>query len=161
MNKRAKVSKAWRERNRRNGVCVGCTRKAPKGFALCKRCRQTRAEFQANRIAKGLCFRCSNAAAPGRKKCLDCVVKNALYDLRRKGLPKDEIEAASIAWSRYKGFCACCGDPIPPGKERFDHDHDGLFFRGIICHGCNVSIGFAQDSPDRLEKIANYVRGRS
>lgn len=101
---RAQISKDWRERNRDKGLCVGCTNKTSKGFALCKACRKSRAVFQKNRIAKGLCFRCSNIAAPGRKKCLNCVLKVALYDLKRKGLPQVELDKATESFHKYAGF---------------------------------------------------------
>jgi hypothetical protein len=152
--KRAQVSKAWREHNRRNGLCVGCTRK---GFALCKVCRSARAAFQRERIAKGLCFRCRNVAASERTKCLDCVLKVALYQLKRKGLSQSELNKATKAFQKYVNLCASCGLEIPIGKERFDHDDKKKKFRGIICHGCNVAIGFAEENIQRLHGCIRYL----
>jgi hypothetical protein len=157
MSTRAQYSKMWRERNRRNGLCVGCTKKAPRGFALCKHCRIVRNNFQKDRINSGLCFRCSNVAAPGRKKCLHCVLKVALYDLRRKGLSEKELQNATIAFMAYKGICACCHLPIVLGKERFDHDDKKKRFRGIICHSCNTAIGFAEENIQRLHGCIRYL----
>ena len=157
MSTRAQVTKAWRERNRSRGLCVGCTQKASEGFALCEQCRIARNEFQKDRMAKGMCFRCSNVAAPGRKKCLNCVLKVALYDLKRKGLPQNEINKASVAFEKYEGFCAACGEAIPIGNERFDHDDKNKKFRGIVHHGCNTTLGFCGENPSKLRKLADYL----
>ena len=159
MSTRAQVTKAWRERNRSRGLCVGCTQKTSEGFALCRQCRTIRSEFQKDRMVRGMCFRCSNVAAPGRKKCLDCVLKVALYDLRRKGLSEKELQRAAIAFKAFQGLCTCasCRFLIIPGKERFDHDDKKKKFRGIICHGCNVAIGFAAENIQRLHGCIRYL----
>lgn len=154
---RARISKNWRERNRRNGLCVGCTRKATNGFALCDVCRKARAKFSEGRVEKGLCLRCINVSEPGRTKCLDCVLKAALYQLKRRGLPQNELEIAAVAFHNYAGFCAACRLPIPTGKERFDHDDRNKKFRGIVCHGCNVAIGFAEENIQRLSGCIRYL----
>lgn len=31
-------------------------------------------------------------------------------------------------------------------------------FRGILCCGCNSAIGHTQESPERLEAVAEYLR---
>ncbi len=31
-------------------------------------------------------------------------------------------------------------------------------FRGILCKGCNLMLGWARDDPERLETGAAYVR---
>lgn len=38
-----------------------------------------------------------------------------------------------------------------------DHDHKTGKIRGIICNGCNLSIGNAGDSPERLRAMALYL----
>lgn len=69
------------------------------------------------------------------------------------------------------GVCDACGT-TEPGRMGWcvDHDHaccDGLVkacgncVRGLLCSPCNVALGAAQDNPDRLEALANYVRTRS
>jgi len=108
-------------------------------------------------MAKGMCFRCRKVAASGRKKCLDCVLKVALYDLRRKGLSEKELQNAATAFRNYQGICACCRLPISVGKERFDHNDEKKRFRGIICHGCNVAIGFAEENIQKLKGCIRYL----
>jgi hypothetical protein len=38
-----------------------------------------------------------------------------------------------------------------------DHDHRTGRVRGILCHGCNVALGFASDSPETLRRLAAYL----
>ena len=51
--------------------------------------------------------------------------------------------------------CEVCGSSK---KISFDHDHKTGQFRGWICHKCNSILGFAGDEPERLEKLADYLR---
>lgn len=52
--------------------------------------------------------------------------------------------------------CPICEKGI--GKNlSVDHDHITGKIRGIICNKCNLAIGNAEDSPDRLRKMANYL----
>jgi hypothetical protein len=55
--------------------------------------------------------------------------------------------------------CACCGGDKPTTKWGWhvDHCHATGKVRGILCHHCNVAIGCARDSPDRLRKMALYL----
>lgn len=67
-----------------------------------------------------------------------------------------------------QGFvCAICKNPPEPGKRLFvDHDHSccsgqktcGRCVRGLLCHQCNVGIGFLQDDITRLENSIEYLK---
>ena len=71
------------------------------------------------------------------------------------------------------GVCAICGAPEPGGKGRWHVDHDhaccpggggktcGGCVRGILCHHCNLMIGQARDSIERLTAAAEYLRRAS
>lgn len=89
-------------------------------------------------------------------------------------------------FNEQKGCCAACGVPaelllIGSGKKGtgfngdglvIDHDHlccpstrtsgrgpaCGECVRGLLCGGCNVAAGMVKDDPERLEKIAAYLR---
>lgn len=39
----------------------------------------------------------------------------------------------------------------------YDHDHKTGKFRGWLCAGCNVAIGFAKDNPKTLIALAKYL----
>lgn len=42
-------------------------------------------------------------------------------------------------------------------KLCFDHCHKSQKFRGWLCHTCNAALGFANDSPKLLRKMADYL----
>lgn len=56
--------------------------------------------------------------------------------------------------------CAICRgtDPEAHGQWATDHDHATNLVRGILCNPCNVMLGFARDSAERLEAGATYLR---
>jgi hypothetical protein len=60
--------------------------------------------------------------------------------------------------------CGICG---ASGQMRVDHDHAccpqsygtcGNCNRGLICASCNTALGMAKDSPQILERLAEYLR---
>lgn len=60
--------------------------------------------------------------------------------------------------------CACCrrSEPVWLASDNrtgwhIDHDHATKQLRGILCNGCNVMIGGAQDDPSVLEAGAAYL----
>ena len=62
------------------------------------------------------------------------------------------------------GRCAICGEHPDPARQHaklyIDHCHDSGKVRGLLCHGCNVGIGWMQDQPERLDAAAAYLRER-
>jgi Recombination endonuclease VII len=71
-------------------------------------------------------------------------------------------EDKAAMWASQDGQCYLCGEPMIPGKEDVDHDHAccpkgkscRICRRGLAHHRCNVVIGWAQDDPARLRRIA-------
>lgn len=51
--------------------------------------------------------------------------------------------------------CEICGS-----TERlcYDHDHDTMEFRGVLCHLCNSSLGTFGDNEEGIQKVLNYLR---
>ena len=56
--------------------------------------------------------------------------------------------------------CAACRTTKPKGKGNWhiDHCHETGHIRGLLCHYCNVALGNANDSIDRLQSLINYLR---
>ena len=52
--------------------------------------------------------------------------------------------------------CPICNRNIVKNPS-VDHDHLTGKIRGLICNKCNLAIGNAEDSPDRLKVMANYL----
>jgi len=75
--------------------------------------------------------------------------------LRRKyGLEVADYEAMLAA---QNGLCALCGGP--PGKYRMavDHCHQTGRVRGLLCNGCNRSLGWVEARG--VETVAAYLHG--
>ena len=51
--------------------------------------------------------------------------------------------------------CEICGSM---GRICFDHDHKTEEFRGWICDRCNVALGMANENPEILVAIAEYIK---
>jgi hypothetical protein len=52
--------------------------------------------------------------------------------------------------------CPICNRDITKNPS-VDHDHVTGKIRGLICNNCNLSVGNAEDSPDRLRAMAEYL----
>ncbi|MGE0576133.1 MAG: endonuclease VII domain-containing protein [Reyranella sp.] len=60
-----------------------------------------------------------------------------------------------------EGRCKICRRPAEEGQWkvlRVDHDHATGKIRGLLCHHCNVALGHFGDSPELLERAAEYLR---
>ena len=53
------------------------------------------------------------------------------------------------------GRCAACGDPMEDPYT--DHDHETGNVRALLCRLCNLMLGSAKDSPERLRAGAAYL----
>jgi len=82
----------------------------------------------------------------------------AAHQARRQnyGLTSEQFEALLC---EQAGRCKVCDDPLGAGRCQMhvDHDHVTGQVRGLLCHGCNVAIGCAKDSPGRLRLMAAYL----
>jgi hypothetical protein len=93
-----------------------------------------------------------NWAAKNPRKILDKSLRH-LYGMT--------LEAYEILLAEQGGVCASCsGPPTTHGRLVVDHDHRTGAIRGLVCHHCNAAIGYAGDSPKRLEAAAAYLRKR-
>ncbi len=76
-----------------------------------------------------------------------------------------DLEGYNDLFEKQNGVCAICGKPpdIDYGKTRVgrlcvDHDHHTGKLRGLLCHGCNVSLGFFKDDISILQKAIDYIK---
>lgn len=109
---------------------------------------------QCRRIANAWYAR--NKPAPKPRIILGRKVTWRRKSWRRAGINPEQAEAALRAFS---GRCGICGADQPARRRRdwaVDHDHQTGKIRGILCHGCNMKLGWV----DRvgLTAVANYLQ---
>lgn len=104
---------------------------------------------------------CGTQLVGRRRTCSDCAARVARDKHLRKtyGVTLAEVEAMGAT-------CHSCGaGPSDEGTYsqrtlHVDHDHATGRVRGMLCHACNLALGFAHEDPDRLESLAAYLRAR-
>jgi Autographiviridae endonuclease VII len=72
----------------------------------------------------------------------------------------------TIEWYRERvatqnGNCGLCLQPPDNGRYKslmIDHDHETGLARGPLCSRCNQALGLTDDDPERLARMAAYLR---
>lgn len=105
-------------------------------------------------------------------ECLTKIGGNRHRWKRGRGKPSRESAARQRRHRKYKkykitqddydrmfadqrGCCAICRSPHP--VLSIDHDHETGTVRGLLCHGCNVALGFLRDDVGRLRSAIQYL----
>ena len=72
------------------------------------------------------------------------------------GIDLDEYNAIL---DRQGGTCALCpATACTDGRNlHVDHDHETGAVRGLLCNHCNLLLGHAGDSVERLTKALEYL----
>lgn len=74
---------------------------------------------------------------------------------RRYGI---SVEDQRRMWEAQSGRCLVCSDVLIYSKAHLDHNHETGRVRGFLCKGCNTVIGWTNEDPKRLRRIAAYVQ---
>lgn len=123
----------------------------------CKEClkkgtaRISKLRYRRNPIL-GLCTACSRPTRPGKRQCIKCARRGAIY--RLDVIASDKLKAKQAS-ANFNGLCSICGFPT---AGHLDHNHKTRRFRAILCGGCNWIIGHCRENPETLFKIARYLR---
>ena len=97
-----------------------------------------------------------------RNFCLSCKVKeNKAHPKQREWKTDHQVKKRyGIDAETYKqrmgstSSCEICGSK----KELcYDHDHKTMKFRGVLCRGCNRSLGQLGDSLESILKVVKYL----
>lgn len=109
-------------------------------------------------------FTKSNQSKYGRRNlCISCSVKRTNAHPGTKDWKTDHQtkKRYGIDVETYKqrmatqSSCEICGSE----KELcYDHDHTTMEFRGVLCRGCNRSLGQLGDSLEGILKVVDYLR---
>lgn len=72
-----------------------------------------------------------------------------------------EVSEFDLTYIAQYGKCDICGIFMEYGNRKtrpvLDHDHITGEVRGIICHRCNVGLGFFDDSRVKLRLAIKYL----
>jgi hypothetical protein len=68
-------------------------------------------------------------------------------------------------FNKFNGKCHSCQEN---DSISLDHDHSccdgalscGSCVRGILCHNCNTALGLLKDSPERVQKLLEYISSK-
>lgn len=59
---------------------------------------------------------------------------------------------------RAQGWCCGgCANVLNPATMKIDHCHTTGKVRGLLCHSCNVALGWVRDNPATLKRLAEYL----
>jgi len=127
-------------------------------------CNTHRLRLKRNGTTEHLC-KCGAPATnrAGLPRCDKCRAEGKL-ETRRKATIKSVY---GLSWTDYQALlayqdnvCAICRTD-QPGRNHdnwsIDHDHETGKIRGLLCHACNVGIGYFGDDPARLRAAAAYL----
>ena len=63
-------------------------------------------------------------------------------------------------FDKQAGCCAICGKHQANLKQTMnvDHNHKTGKIRGLLCHNCNLLLGFAEENIQTLKNAINYLK---
>lgn len=101
--------------------------------------------------------------------CIPCAIirKRSAHMVRTYGLTQEEYDQKVI---EQDGVCAICKKTETALRKTsslvdferesvlsVDHDHETGAVRGLLCHRCNMAIGYAQENPEILRAAIEYL----
>jgi len=76
--------------------------------------------------------------------------------LNKYGMTTTEYEDL---FKKQGGVCLICKEFPKTGKLVIDHHHDTGLVRGLLCHHCNLVLGFCRENVDILQNTIRYLGG--
>lgn len=98
-----------------------------------------------------------------RNLCISCSVKRSEKNPKNKDWKTDHqtkkrygVDAET--YKRLMATSSCCQVCGKTEELCYDHCHDTMKFRGVLCRGCNRSIGQLGDTVEGLERALAYLK---
>ncbi len=103
---------------------------------------------------KNRCKKCSSKRVQDWRK-------NNKWELHRGD--KHYMDRYNITKNEYEkcmqtsNVCEVCGST---NKLCYDHNHDTMEFRGVLCWNCNSALGKFGDSLEGILRVIKYLEGK-
>jgi len=103
----------------------------------------------------------SKLPSPKRRYCDPCMAERSTRSKKDSHLRRNR--GVTLEWYEktlldQKALCAICCDPLDYSTNtHVDHDHTTGAVRGLLCNGCNIGLGYFQDSPARMAAAIEYL----
>lgn len=127
----------------------------------CRPCGETKpgSEFRWKGFKRDShCKVCRRAKDRERYKSSSGKGKDRVFDHSLRRLYGITLEQYREMAKAQQHRCGICGEP--PGtanRLHVDHDHETGRIRSLLCHHCNLMLGNARDSVDRLRQAIAYL----
>ena len=133
-------------------TCIDCnlTAKTEEELNLFVKCKRH------NHNRRNLCYKCEN------KRENIWRAKNGESILRKR----QKHYAEKVYGTTYEKYqkrmsssdkCQVCGSR---DSLCYDHDHNTMRFRGVLCNKCNRSIGQLGDTVESIQKVLFYLKSK-
>lgn len=84
--------------------------------------------------------------------------RKMIRDASRKRIYGLSPAAFSAMLAGQGGACAVCRTTEWTSRgPQVDHNHKTKSVRGILCHGCNLALGFLRENPKIIRALAVYI----
>ena len=98
-----------------------------------------------------------------RNLCISCAVKRNEKQPKNKDWKTDHQtkKRYGVDGDTYKRLMAtspCCQICSKTEELCYDHCHDTMKFRGVLCRGCNRSLGQLGDNIKGIQKVLDYLK---
>ena len=98
-----------------------------------------------------------------RNLCIECAVKRneqhpKSKDWKTDHQTKKRYGVDAETYKRLMATSSCCQICEKTEELCYDHCHDTMKFRGILCRGCNRSLGQLGDNIEGIQKVLEYLK---
>ncbi|MFD1277484.1 endonuclease VII domain-containing protein [Streptomyces kaempferi] len=127
----------------------------------CSICREVKAgtEFRWSLYKRdSYCKVCRRARDRDRYKNSNGAGKDRVFDQSLRRLYGITLVQYNEMLADQEHLCALCGEkPETDRRMHVDHDHATGKIRALLCHHCNLLLGNAKDSIERLRQAVAYL----
>jgi len=97
-----------------------------------------------------------------RNRCISCEQKRKdsnpkMKDWKTDHQTKKRYGVDAVTYKQRMSTSNCCEICGKTEELCYDHCHDTMEFRGVLCRGCNRSLGQLGDNVDGIKKVLKYL----